>query len=100
MVKHMIIWTLKEEFSAEEKENIKAGVKEGLESLVGQVPGLMEATVHINGLPSSAGDMMLDSTFDSVESLKGYKNHPAHVAVANSKVRPYTGIRSCLDFEV
>jgi len=100
MVKHMIIWTLKEEFSAEEKETIKAGVKEGLESLVGQVPGLLEATVHINGLPSSAGDMMLDSTFDSVESLKGYKNHPAHVAVANSKVRPYTGIRSCLDFEV
>lgn len=100
MVKHMIIWTLKEEFSAEEKETIKAGVKEGLEGLVGKVPGLLDATVHINGLPSSAGDMMLDSTFDCVESLKGYKNHPAHVEVANSKVRPFTGVRSCLDFEI
>jgi hypothetical protein len=43
---------------------------------------------------------MLDSTFESVEALKGYSVHPEHVAVADSKVRPYTKIRSCLDFEV
>ena len=33
-------------------------------------------------------------------TLKGYSVHPEHVAVADSKVRPYTKIRSCLDFEV
>ena len=36
---------------------------------------------------------MLDTTFDSVESLKGYAVHPKHVAVADSKVRPYTAVR-------
>ena len=33
MVKHIILWTLKEEFSGEEKETIKQGIKEGLEGL-------------------------------------------------------------------
>ncbi len=100
MIKHMIIWTLKEELSKEEKETVKAGIKEGLEGLSGQIPGLLEIKVHINGLPSSNADLMLDSSFDSVEALKNYATHPAHVAVADGKVRPYTQIRSCLDYEV
>ena len=43
---------------------------------------------------------MLDSTLESAEALRGYSQHPAHLAVANGKVRPYTVQRSCLDFEV
>lgn len=43
---------------------------------------------------------MLDTTFESAEALKGYSVHPAHVAVADSKVRPYTKARFCLDYEV
>ena len=38
MVKHVILWQLKDEYSAEEKAAIKAGIKEGLEGLVGKVP--------------------------------------------------------------
>ena len=33
MVKHVILWTLKDELSIEEKVRIKQGIKEGLESL-------------------------------------------------------------------
>ena len=33
MVKHVILWKLKEELTAEEKENVKAGIKAGLEGL-------------------------------------------------------------------
>ena len=100
MVKHVIVWTLKDEYSAEEKENIKKGIKEGLEGLKGKVPGLVDIKVNINGLASSNADLMLDSTFETEEALKGYSVHPEHVAVANGKVRPYTAVRSCLDFEV
>lgn len=39
-------------------------------------------------------------TLESVEALRGYAKHPAHVAVANTKVRPYTVQRACLDFEI
>ena len=100
MVKHVIVWTLKDEYSAEEKENIKKGIKEGLEGLKGKIPGLVDIKVNINGLASSNADLMLDSTFETEEARKGYSVHPEHVAVANGKVRPYTAVRSCLDFEV
>ena len=101
MVKHIILWTLNPELSEAEKEAVKAGIKTGLEGLVGQVPGLLEATVHISGrLASSTADVMLDSTLESEEALKGYAKHPEHLAVANGKVRPYTVQRSCLDFEI
>ncbi|MCR5195476.1 MAG: Dabb family protein [Pseudobutyrivibrio sp.] len=100
MVKHVILWTLKDELSAEEKEQVKKGIKEGLEGLAGKIPGMIEIKVNINGLESSNADLMLDSTFESVEALKAYAVHPEHVAVADNNVRPYTKIRSCLDFEV
>lgn len=100
MVKHVILWTLKAELSAEEKKTVKAGVKEGLEGLKGQIPGLVDIKVVTEGLASSNADMMLDSTFESEEALKGYAVHPAHVAVAVGKVRPYTASRACLDFEI
>jgi hypothetical protein len=43
---------------------------------------------------------MLDSTLESEEALRGYAQHPEHLAVANGKVRPYTISRACLDFEI
>ena len=60
MVKHVIVWTLKDEYSAEEKENIKKGIKEGLEALKGKIPGLVDIKVNINALASSNADLMLD----------------------------------------
>lgn len=100
MVKHIILWQLKDELSAEEKEAIKAGIKEGLEGLAGQVPGLTEIKVQTTCLASSNVDVMLDSTFVDEEALKGYAVHPAHVEVADTKVRPYTKTRACMDYEV
>ena len=101
MVKHIILWTLKSELSESEKKSVKAGIKEGLEALVGKVPGLVDVTVHIDGrLASSNADVMLDCTLESEEALKAYAVHPAHVEVANTRVRPYTAVRSCLDFEL
>ncbi len=100
MVKHIILWKLREDLSAEEKRERSLAIKQGLEGLKGQVPGLMDIHVQIDGrLETSNADIMLDSTLDSFESLKGYAVHPAHVAVANGYVRPYTAVRTCLDFE-
>ena len=49
---------------------------------------------------SSNADIMLDSTLESEEALKGYAVHPAHVAVANGVVRPNTELRTCLDYQI
>ena len=100
MVKHIILWTLKE-MSDSEKAEVKAGIKNGLEALKGKIPGLVDIKVVTEGrLASSNADLMLDSTFENAEALKGYSKHPEHVAVADGKVRPYTASRSCLDFEI
>jgi len=100
MVKHIILWKLRSELSAAEKQEKAQAIKQGLESLQGVVPGLVEIHVQIDGrLESSNADIMLDSTLESEEALKGYAVHPAHVAVANGVVRPNTELRTCLDYE-
>lgn len=98
MVKHVILWTLKEELTEEEKKQVKKNIKEGLEGLAGKIPGLLEVHVYTEGLPSSNVDLMLDTSFTTEEALKGYAVHPEHVAVADGKVRPYTAVRSCMDY--
>ena len=100
MVKHIILWTLKDDYSDKDKEEIKAGIKEGLEGLAGKIPGLVEIKVNTRPLDSSNCDVMLDSTFTDEESLKVYSKHPEHVAVANGSVRPFTATRTCMDYEV
>ena len=99
MVKHVILWKLKEEYSSEEKSTIKAGIKQGLEGLKGKIPGLVDIKVNVNPLPSSNCDVMLDSVFTDEAALKGYSVHPEHVEVANTKVRPFTASRVCMDYE-
>lgn len=100
MVKHVILWTLKENLQGAEKESVKQGIKENLEGLMGQIPGLLEIRVQTSPLETSNVDVMLDSSFASFEALKGYAVHPAHVAVADTFVRPYTASRSCIDYEI
>lgn len=100
MVKHIILWKLNETLSTKEKNVAKAEIKTGLEGLLGIIPNLLAISVQTECLPSSNADVMLDSTFASVEDLKNYIVHPAHVAVANTKVRPFTQSRLCLDFEL
>ncbi len=100
MVKHVILWTLKDEYTNEQKADIKKGIKDGLEGLAGKIPGMIDIKVNTNPLPSSNCDVMLDSTFEDEASLKGYAVHPEHVAVADGKVRPFTASRTCMDYEV
>ena len=99
MVKHIILWQLKDELAGKEKELVKKGIKESLEALKGVVPGLIEIKVITEGLSSSNADVMLDTTLESEAALKGYAIHPAHVAAADTYVRPFTKVRMCLDYE-
>lgn len=100
MVKHIILWKLKESLSMDEKISVKRDIKENLESLAGKIPGLMEITVQIDPLASSNADLMLDCALESEEALAGYQTHSEHVRVADTYVRPYTEVRICMDYEM
>ena len=97
MVKHIILWKLKEEYNTDE---IKQNMKRELESLVGKVPGLTEMNIQTEKLESSNADVMLYSVLEDAAALKGYAIHPEHVRVADTFVRPFTETRLCLDFEI
>ena len=99
MVKHIILWTLKEMPEAE-KVAVKKGIKEGLEGLKDKIPGLVDIKVITEvRIASSTADLMLDSTFESTAALQDYLKNPVHVEVAQTKVRPFTAARSSFDFE-
>jgi hypothetical protein len=102
MTRHIILWTLRPELVGEERLRVIDNIRTGLEGLKGQVPGLLD--IHVYGgasaLPSSNADVMLDSTLTDAEALKAYAVHPAHVYVADTFVRPFTAVRTCLDFDV
>lgn len=98
MVKHMIIWKIKDE--CEDKELVKKNVKENLEALTGKIDGLIEMHILTEGLPSSAGDLMMDSLFESDEALKAYQKHPSHQHVANTFVRPNMCQRLSFDYKI
>lgn len=100
MVKHIILWKLNPELSDIQKAGIKNGALRGLESLMGNIEGLIDIKLIINPLETSNCDMMLDSTFESFAALKAYSVNPLHVEVANTKVRPFTVDRVCMDFEL
>jgi hypothetical protein len=95
MVKHVILWKLKEDAN---NMAVKQGIKDGLEGLMGKIEGLVEIKVEINGLESSNADVMLYSVFENEDALKNYAVHPEHVYVADTFVRPFTEVRMCMDF--
>ncbi len=96
MVKHIILWTLKD---GVDKDKVKREAKVHLEALKGKIDGLIDIELITEPLPSSNCDMMLYSAFESEAALKGYAVHPEHVAAADGYVRPYTATRLCMDFE-
>lgn len=98
MLKHIILWKLKENLSEEEKTKIKADIKANLEGLVGQIDGLVSMNIRVDYLDSSSADIMMDSTFESEEALKNYQKHPKHVHVADTYVRPNVEVRLSMDY--
>lgn len=98
MVKHIVLWNFVENLSEAEREEAGMKMKELLEPIKDLVPGAAEIRVVQNKLPTSNRDIALISTFDTVEALMTYQNHPAHVE-AGKYVRSVTCNRACMDYE-
>ena len=97
MVKHMIIWKLKDEII--DKESVIKNIKVALEGLNGKIEGLKEMNILTEKFCSSSGDVMMDSTFTDEEALKFYQNHPLHKEIANTLVRPFVQTRLSFDYQ-
>ncbi len=98
MVKHMIIWKMKDEIA--DKSALANEIKTELEGLVGKIDGLLSMSILTDCYPCSAGDVMMDSAFESLAALEAYQKHPLHVEIANRLVRPAMIQRLSFDYEV
>ena len=93
MVKHIVLYTLKEGLDKDESVKLIASV---LEPLVGQIPGLK----HLEVRRAYVGmDYALYSEFESKEDLLNYKEHPAHLA-AKKHFHHFLNTRTAADYEV
>ncbi len=99
MLHHVILWKLDSSYTEEEKKKIMSNAKAELEALKGKIDGIVTITLSVDALSSSNADMMLDSTFTDKAAYETYRTHPAHVAVADKYIRPYSEVRLCYDEE-
>lgn len=97
MVKHIVIWQHGDGFTDEEKRVHAAGIKRELEALAQVIEGVVSIRVVIDPLPTSNGDILLDSTFEDEAALNAYLVHPEHKRVGSTFVRPFIKNRACID---
>ena len=102
MIRHIVMWKLKEQAEGKPKSENALIIKRKLESLQGEIPGLQSISVFLNSpacSPDTNYDVLLDCLLDDVEALNTYQTHPKHVEAA-SFVRAVNEGRSCVDYEI
>ncbi len=80
MVKHIVMWKLKEQANGEDKKVNAIKMKKLLEALQGVVPGAYKMEVGINYNPGGY-DVVLYSEFNDHDALEDYQVHPEHIKV-------------------
>ena len=100
MIRHIVMWKLKEHAEGADRATNLATMQALLASCVDLVPGMLHFTTAVAAPGFEATcDIVLDSTFASRAALDAYQSHPHHVAM-----KPFIGAiraeRQCMDYEV
>lgn len=100
MLKHIVMWKLKEFAEGADKQANARKMKEKLDACADIVPGILKFEVAIaqTGLEATY-DVVLYSEFTGMAALDAYQNHPQHAAL-----KPFFGAirdaRQCMDYEI
>ncbi len=100
MIKHIVMWTLKDHAEGADKATNLAKMRALLEGCRSLVPGMgvFEVGVARPGFEATY-DIVLYSEFENAAALDAYQHHPQHVAI-----KPFIGAvraeRQCMDYEV
>ena len=100
MIKHIVLWKLKEEAEGRSKKENAFELKNRLEALKSQIPEILQLEV---GLSIESGetvsDVALYSSFKDKAALEIYQKHPEHQKVVGY-VRQITAERRVVDYEI
>ena len=100
MIKHIVLWTLKNRENQQSREETAAAIKAKIEGMRGRIPGLLHIEGGIDFTTSAdSWDIVLYAELESREALAGYNVHPAHEEF-KVFIGPRQQQRSLIDYEV
>lgn len=99
MVKHIVLFKLKDEAPEAEKLEAMNGFKKAIEALPAKIAVIRKIEVGLNMNPGETWSIALYSEFDSLDDVKFYATHPDHVA-AGKLLAAVKENRACVDYEV
>ncbi|MBI2485358.1 MAG: Dabb family protein [Deltaproteobacteria bacterium] len=99
MIKHIVMWRLKDSANGASKEENAKKLKSSLESLKDKISEIKHIEVGININQSDAAfDVVLYSEFDSMNDLQAYQRHPEHMKIVGF-VNEIRSERAVVDYE-
>ncbi|MBQ8501287.1 MAG: Dabb family protein [Bacteroides sp.] len=98
MVRHIVLFKLKDEVPADEKWAAMNRFKEAIEALPAKIPTIRKIEVGLNLNPAETWHVALYSEFDTLDDVKAYAVHPEHVA-AGKLLAEVRESRACVDYE-
>jgi quinol monooxygenase YgiN len=100
MIKHIVMWTLKDQAEGAGAEENGKKIKQMLEALNGKIPGLLHLEVGLDIFQASPSwQVVLYSELESREALQGYQQHPEHQRCVEF-VKKVVVDRGVVDYEI
>ena len=99
MVKHIVLFKLKDEVPETDKLVVMNKFKEAIEALPAKISVIRKIEVGQNMNPGESWHIALYSEFDKLDDVKFYATHPDHVA-AGKIIAEAKESRSCVDYEI
>ena len=99
MVKHILLFKLKDEVPETDKLVVMNKLREAIEALPAKISVIRKIEVGLNMNPGESWHIALYSEFDNLDDVKFYATHPDHVA-AGKIIAEAKESRSCVDYEI
>ena len=100
MIKHIVMWRLKDHAEGNDKATNAQLMKSKLEALRDQIDGVLAIEVGIDFSATEAiADVVLYSEFTDRAALAAYQAHPLHQAVV-AFIKEVVNTRHLVDYEI
>jgi len=100
MIKHIVMWKLKEQALGVSKKENREELKNRLENLKNYIPEIIELEIGFSNAPNeTVSDVVLYSRFNHFQDLEKYQKHPEHLKVVEF-VKSIIEERRVVDYEV
>ena len=98
MIKHIVMWKLKNDGGSEIKAFNESKLVMGLHNLKKEIVQIKALKTGINIYPENEFDVVLEMEFDNLEDLVIYQKHPEHQKVVEY-LKTIRDLKASVDYE-